>query len=980
MATPADVIKKYGSMEDFKAQTAVPTTPVQTQAPATPVEQTTTQPPVQATLPQQTTVEPSVSSVSNPNEEWTLAYNIWEKNNTAKTTPATPVATQAPVDNSVVFGQQASDKQAIDTTYLDKRNEKIAQQTIDQLNSIANQGQKVDATTRDSVMEWLIAKAGWQVQWDNRDRQNTIDQINTKVLQQTGSKDWNTAFSTINKPYSQITQYTNGESLWKALDSGLVSASQLENIKKFNPQVYNEYQAQKEKETNLALVNMSKPTTSALVADKGMDVSQLFQSLGLDMTKSADIDLVAKRQELYSTGEVKTAQDTYLKDKKGLETLQDTYMNIEDDVRKEYEGTGVTESFIMAKVANRQKPIYKQMQTQQRNYSNSLEAMQLAMWNAKDELDIYSQQATLDRQETMDKLQVGQFAYSIMADQQAREDKFKLADIQFQQEKDMLAYKYDMEYGDINSSDPRIKERAIANNVDLLMKQYDGLIMISRDQLVESVKTGMSAGKTYWTMLGEIMDDIRSEPNYREYMNNKAGIDTQPRSLWGDMYTVYENGKWVVKTGEDLNPSPTAIQQMKEATVAERQLYGESQYDNQEFVNQILNGELKTRAGVACLPWQIGGQCGAFVNDLLGTSFGNTIESKINYAKTAGQYSPIPVVWWWLVIDNGSTYTDANGNKVNAGHVAIITAVNANGTINYIDSNGLAGKETIGINKNRAVTDKMYFTRAKGRQAPTTAGATGSKGGAFDANLNRLYEKWTPTQADLSAAWLTAQEYWNQKTNYFDWKKSQWGDIPLDDKMQSRVDGIAKSFQNEQSIKEFQTVQDWYNTILKIDNNTANPWDDMQLIYALAKTYDPNSVVREWEYATAQKYLTSWADEYKFKIKRVWKASTFLSPEAREGIKATIGRVYDTKKQSYTNIYDQYVGRINNIIGREWWNQYLQDYAIIWFDTNNKTTSWWTPSKPQSSSRSSAFYGSATTSPLQSVNNSITGYLNAMWY
>lgn len=69
MATPADVIKKYGSMEDFKAQTAVPTTPVQTQAPATPVEQTTTQPPVQATLPQQTTVAPSVSGVSNPNEE-----------------------------------------------------------------------------------------------------------------------------------------------------------------------------------------------------------------------------------------------------------------------------------------------------------------------------------------------------------------------------------------------------------------------------------------------------------------------------------------------------------------------------------------------------------------------------------------------------------------------------------------------------------------------------------------------------------------------------------------------------------------------------------------------------------------------------------------------------------------------------------------------------------------------------------------------
>ena len=127
----------------------------------------------------------------------------------------------------------------------------------------------------------------------------------------------------------------------------------------------------------------------------------------------------------------------------------------------------------MAKAANRQKPIYKQIQTQQRNYNNSLEAMQLAMGNVKDELDIYAQQATLNRQQTAEKLQIGQFAYGIMADQQAREDKFKLADIQFQQEKDMLAYKYDMEYGNINSSDPRIKERAIQNNVDSIMQQYD---------------------------------------------------------------------------------------------------------------------------------------------------------------------------------------------------------------------------------------------------------------------------------------------------------------------------------------------------------------------------------------------------------------------------------------------------------------------------------------------------------------------------
>ena len=62
-----------------------------------------------------------------------------------------------------------------------------------------------------------------------------------------------------------------------------------------------------------------------------------------------------------------------------------------------------------------------------------------------------------------------------------------------------------------------------------------------------------------------------------------------------------------------------------------------------------------------------------------------------------------------------------------------------------------------------------------------------------------------------------------------------------------------------------------------MDVNTQNPADDIGFIYAFAKIMDPESVVRENEYITVQRYAQSWADNFNFSAQRIFTNTKFLS-------------------------------------------------------------------------------------------------------
>lgn len=135
-------------------------------------------------------------------------------------------------------------------------------------------------------------------------------------------------------------------------------------------------------------------------------------------------------------------------------------------------------------------------------------------------------------------------------------------------------------------------------------------------------------------------------------------------------------------------------------------------------------------------------------------------------------------------------------------------------------------------------------------------------------------------------------------------------------------------FSSEPVIQNFATIQEGHNFAQSIDTKTKNPADDQALIYSLAKALDPGSVVREGEYATAQKYAQSWVAAYGKGIEQALLGTGFLSEGARTNIKKTIEQKFEASKKSYQNLYGQYEKGINSLTGRDDGQRFLTDYTV----------------------------------------------------
>lgn len=145
--------------------------------------------------------------------------------------------------------------------------------------------------------------------------------------------------------------------------------------------------------------------------------------------------------------------------------------------------------------------------------------------------------------------------------------------------------------------------------------------------------------------------------------------------------------------------------------------------------------------------------------------------------------------------------------------------------------------------------------------------------------------------------------------------------------IQTRVQGIASQFDTEQVVKNFNQIAQAKAFVDSIPNNTQNPSDDQGLIYSFAKIMDPDSVVREGEYATVQKYSQSWVKAYGKSVSQAINGTGFLSAEARENIKKTISSKYSVAEKIYNNVYSEYGRRIDKVTGNTDGTDYITNYA-----------------------------------------------------
>ena len=146
-------------------------------------------------------------------------------------------------------------------------------------------------------------------------------------------------------------------------------------------------------------------------------------------------------------------------------------------------------------------------------------------------------------------------------------------------------------------------------------------------------------------------------------------------------------------------------------------------------------------------------------------------------------------------------------------------------------------------------------------------------------------------------------------------------------RQQTRVDSVAKGFDSQPIVKRAQTLAENLGFVESISIDTTNPSDDQALIYAFAKAMDPESVVREGEYATAKKYSQSWPAAMKASLEQSIAGKGFLSREARKNIRSTLRTKFTETKRQYDNLRSSTAKRINSITGQQDGDAYLIDYG-----------------------------------------------------
>lgn len=136
------------------------------------------------------------------------------------------------------------------------------------------------------------------------------------------------------------------------------------------------------------------------------------------------------------------------------------------------------------------------------------------------------------------------------------------------------------------------------------------------------------------------------------------------------------------------------------------------------------------------------------------------------------------------------------------------------------------------------------------------------------------------------------------------------------------VNSIANQFDNDPIVKEYNTI----NTYVKTFNNLGtSASDDQARIYAFAKVMDPNSVVRESEYSTVQKYSQALLKAAGINLQRVFTDTGALSPEARNAMAKTLETKLSVQQAAYNQVSSEYQRQIDDAYAGK--NRTIIDYT-----------------------------------------------------
>ena len=126
---------------------------------------------------------------------------------------------------------------------------------------------------------------------------------------------------------------------------------------------------------------------------------------------------------------------------------------------------------------------------------------------------------------------------------------------------------------------------------------------------------------------------------------------------------------------------------------------------------------------------------------------------------------------------------------------------------------------------------------------------------------------------------------------------------------------VIDDFRLDPAVQQYTKAAAGWTTLSGINTKSKTSADDIAAVYAFAKIMDPDSVVREGEYATIQKYAQSWAQAFGFNALRVVANTEFLSPAAVENLKKAAASKMKPLETAYQEARKTYEGRLTEFGG-----------------------------------------------------------------
>lgn len=246
--------------------------------------------------------------------------------------------------------------------------------------------------------------------------------------------------------------------------------------------------------------------------------------------------------------------------------------------------------------------------------------------------------------------------------------------------------------------------------------------------------------------------------------------------------------------------------------------------------------------------------------------------------------------------------------------------INQNSVNNYVSLTGFPANTPI----SQIPMEKLAEAIAKNEGVDPTKSATiaGISGGTTSqtADMTPSYKDYMnngslPT--GLKAGTPKANEF---LAGYTKWRQTT-NPIPKD--VQARVDNYADDYTKNTNVQSAFKFAPLMRTYANVDVKSLSSSQRQGIISDYAKALDPDSVVREGEYATVAKYSSSWGEKTLSEVKQFLAGDGTLSDDAAKKVVDAItsrGKNYMDQEKA---IRDQYTKKINKATGYNDWEAQL---------------------------------------------------------